>query len=233
MKLRLALGARLRVAEMEVVLTTFDDEVVTLSVDGVEVALRYDDPENKSGSLIVLNAITYVFQGGAKSLEVRTGEPLVRDRPTSAEDARRSNGTGRLRPTSSPSARAANTKEVYFSFRYARVEFEGEALTLELASSDGEIPQTQYSDRLGFLLQNTTANTVVFAITDPFAELTMPLTVELGDSDYDEGLVTIISHTSRQFALQGLGEEDGNFSFRVAPFYFPVEEQDYSCRRCD
>lgn len=116
-----------------------------------------------------------------------------------------------------------------FAFRATTVEPEDSVL-LEVGMDRGD--SVEYSDRLAFKFVTGNEDSVLLSLVDPFADKEMGhLLLRDDDTQYDEG--GLIVHTATTFLVQGRGEVDGMFHFRVAELTFPKDDSATGKLSCD
>jgi hypothetical protein len=225
MKIPLHEGAELLSAPFRIRIVEFDAEYVVLELaDEIEIQLRIDDWAVGVGILVPVQGREYVFQSGGKSLEPAT--PVTQPaRPRSSDMQRGTSQFTQPRPLSSPGSRNQDT-DVYLVFRFSLVQDWSE-LEIDLV----EDSQSAYDSRLGFRYKTSNEDSVLLETVDILAEEDTG-TVLVGDNDQEESTVRIFTHTAKQYVVQGLGEENGVFHFRVGEVQFPPEDQDKPCGSC-
>jgi hypothetical protein len=115
----------------------------------------------------------------------------------------------------------------FYTFRLAPFNPQS---TLELDLSSGS--KIRYNERLEFeFIRDDDEHGIVLAVIDPLADQQTEF-VAIGGDDKAQGLASIIAHTGKQFAVQGVLETETSILFRVVEVEFPVETtSDCNCNK--
>lgn len=114
-------------------------------------------------------------------------------------------------------------------FRSARLE-----QTRVVVASYDEDEEYQYDDRFGLTFITASSNSVLWTISDPFAEVEIS-TVNTRDDDVEQGRGEVVFHgNGKYYVVQGMGEFDEvKYKVRVSEVVFAPEDLNQRCKACE
>jgi hypothetical protein len=227
MRIRLIEGTEIPPPPFTIRVVEIHDESIVLEFDSeIQVEMFFDDWGTPKGTVVPIGGKDYYFQSGGKSLQPAQPQVKTLTRPRSAESYRTAS-VAMGRRGSSPGPRSEG--DVYFIFRYSLIKKWTE-VEIELNPDVEPVPVTM---RLGFRFIASSATSILLTTVDLLAEQDI-VKVEVADTDEEDSMGRLFTHTALQYVIQGQGEDEksGLYRFRFAEIQFPPDDQDKPCGAC-